>query len=334
MRKLLLIAVMISMSCCPLLAQMWLPIAYGGPPPGTVATPTVDNDTGSYASTVTVTASDATGGSTIYSCTNVGSDCTPSSTTTNPVTTTTTGTHICFSASKAGYTTSAVKCGTYTITAPSPGLVAGTATGAEGYSNGIGSATLTVNPTIQSGSDFLAVGVVLSNAGETCTITSVTSPHVAWTCPATMTAYIGMNGQICLGAITGGYTGSELITYTYNAPGPTCVAQMHYGEFVPTGTGVFDKTPSTPGSGGSAGGNSGTTPTLTHASEIAIGLICQDGVNAMTSTAPFVLVDSQTNSYSTTSQMTWDLTSATTGVQAAWTWSGGSFYTADVATVY
>jgi hypothetical protein len=84
----------------------------------TVATPTYNNDTGSYVTTVSVTISDATGGAAIIYCTNVGSDCSPVGGTsyTTPVTITVTATHLCSYATHAGLTSSATKCGTYTIT--------------------------------------------------------------------------------------------------------------------------------------------------------------------------------------------------------------------------
>lgn len=81
-----------------------------------VATPTLDNDTGSYVGSVAVTFSDATAGATIHTCTTVGSDCTPASDTTNPVTVTVTDTHVCATASKVGWITSLPKCMTATIT--------------------------------------------------------------------------------------------------------------------------------------------------------------------------------------------------------------------------
>lgn len=80
------------------------------------ATPTFNNDTGTYSGSVTVTISDTTPSPTITYCTNVGSDCTPGTTYSTAITITTTATHLCAFATATGYTQSSTHCGTYTIT--------------------------------------------------------------------------------------------------------------------------------------------------------------------------------------------------------------------------
>lgn len=86
-----------------------------------VATPTYDNDTGSYVTSVTVTISDSTGGAAITYCTATGSDCDPVGGTSysTPVTVSVDTTHLCAYATHSGMTDSATKCATYTITASS-----------------------------------------------------------------------------------------------------------------------------------------------------------------------------------------------------------------------
>jgi hypothetical protein len=81
---------------------------------GTVATPTVDNDTGQYSLPVSLTFSEATSGATLYTCSNSGADCTPTTGTTNPVTVSVTNTHVCAVGRKPNYTDSAAKCATIT----------------------------------------------------------------------------------------------------------------------------------------------------------------------------------------------------------------------------
>lgn len=87
---------------------------------GTVATPTFDNDTGSYSGSTSVTISDATSGAAISYCTATGSDCTPGSAYSTPISISVDTTHLCANASKSGWTTSATKCATYTITVAGP----------------------------------------------------------------------------------------------------------------------------------------------------------------------------------------------------------------------
>ncbi len=85
---------------------------------GTVATPTYDNDTGTYSGSTSVTISDATSGAAMTYCTATGSDCNPVGGTSysTPVTVSVNTTHLCSYATKASYTDSATKCATYTIT--------------------------------------------------------------------------------------------------------------------------------------------------------------------------------------------------------------------------
>ncbi len=115
---------------------------------GTVATPTYDNDTGSYSVTVSVTISDATGGAAITYCTNVGSDCSPIGGTAYsvPVVITVTATHLCSYATHAGLTASATKCGTYTITGAPLITVVGSAALASA-SGSSGSNSISYSPT-------------------------------------------------------------------------------------------------------------------------------------------------------------------------------------------
>lgn len=116
MKRLILIFAML---CSPLMAQDVFFNASWSQSLGTVATPTFNNDTGSYSGSTSVTISDATPGAGIFYCTNVGSDCSPGTGYTVPVSISVTGTHLCSNATKASYTPSATKCATYTITTAS-----------------------------------------------------------------------------------------------------------------------------------------------------------------------------------------------------------------------
>lgn len=85
----------------------------------TVNTPTVDNDTGSYPNTITVTISDAFTSSTIKQCTDTTNTCTPTTTYSGPVVITVTGTYLRSIGTFSGATDSAVKSSLYTITTTS-----------------------------------------------------------------------------------------------------------------------------------------------------------------------------------------------------------------------
>jgi hypothetical protein len=105
----------------PAFSQILVGVSGGSPTASnTVATPTYDNATGSYVTTVSVTISDSTSGASITYCTATGSDCSPVGGTsyTIPVVVTVDTTHLCSYATHAGLTDSATKCATYTITTP------------------------------------------------------------------------------------------------------------------------------------------------------------------------------------------------------------------------
>ena len=84
----------------------------------TVATPTYNYDAGTYSGSVTVTISDATGGSSVVYCTDTSNTCTPGASYVSPVTISTTGTYLRSQATKSGMESSAVKSALYTITTP------------------------------------------------------------------------------------------------------------------------------------------------------------------------------------------------------------------------
>jgi len=152
----------------------------------TVSTPTYNNDTGSYVTTVSVTISDATGGAAIIYCTATGSDCSPVGGTTYsvPVVITVTATHLCSYATHAGMTDSATKCGTYTITTGGGGITAVAAPACVGH------ATSAVISAVNNTGANLFVLSVSSTSGATSISDSVNST-TGWTLVAA--AYNGVN---------------------------------------------------------------------------------------------------------------------------------------------
>ena len=264
-------------------AQMLSAVVWGGSNP-TAATPTFSPVAGAVSNPTTVTASTAT-----------SDGCTMYFDTSNPPTTAqttysvTTGVTLYAQARGcAHHGNSVVGSAAYTISAGS-GYVSGSGVNGHNYCNS-GTCTATAAATIQSGSDFLIAVVTFENSGSgaTCTLTSVTSPHVTWTSRSTATGgYEAIAIAIYTGVISGGYTGSETITDTFTTSGTTCDSSIASTEWIPAtgGTGAFDKAASANGPNVQPV-PSGTTATTSYANEVLVGAMFNISYVA-SSVAPF-----------------------------------------------
>jgi hypothetical protein len=137
------------------------------------------------------------------------------------------------------------------------------------------------------------------------------------------------------GTITGGYTGSETINYTFGSTGATCGITLTSVEIKPVsgGTGAFDK--SALGGGGFQVQPfpSGTTATTTHANEVLVAWSINNA--AQTAVAPFadnfIWAD---QFYFINANISSEVVSSTGAYQATWSASTSGFPSAAIMTFY
>lgn len=299
--------------------QILQTVATGKPPVASqVATPTYDNDTGSYVTTVSVTISDATGGAAITYCTAVGSDCSPVGGTsyTVPVVITVDTTHLCSYATHAGMTDSATKCGTYTITGASITRVNG------------GTKSCSSSPCTSSAVDMSSPAptlCVVVSTGYNADVTVNSSPANTWNA---LTTYSQSGLQFSKISYAYNPTVSSSMTFTGTGGGgyPTLFYRCYAGTLATSA--VLDATTATGNNtGATTSCQTGSTGTLSQANELVVAGAAAGGANSMTNSVDSSFTDLLTQ----TSGLTFEggasatlIPGATTALNPTFTMTGGT----------